>query len=186
MKGRRDFEEKYYIYSANPNLKDEEIAAEFDSKKWSEIQEISPTSNALKTASEVIHQKVLQFAVLLGLCNHKFYGKAESAPIKLLPQFREELKNILATYEPQDVFNADECSLYYRMESSFSLLTTIRKEYLNNDDFVTTKEVMDDNRIIELINNPDINNNKANNLVEEEPRITFTEVTIFLPYLSCV
>ncbi|CAG8605754.1 4009_t:CDS:2 [Gigaspora margarita] len=421
--------------NTNPNLKDEEIAAEFDcdrstiskilkQKKWSEIQEISPTSNAFKTASpkfsqieralemwigtveqhkltltgEVIRQKALHFAALLGiseeefrasqgwftrfkarigLCNHKFHGEAESAPIELLPQFREELKNILATYEPQDVFNADECSLYYRMESSFSLLTTIRKElqfflrlmqmalknlyplvinkskmpnafrdanitynqlpvdyyynetawmrqnifkkflcnlqskfqiqerrvlllvdgatfhtvdnlneysnihahykcfyirkvindfdigiekpnkidvlqaiwlvnkawntiseetvkncwrhtgilpfrhlveifssnenfenesinifeiieaqreaqeiidltnntnlqqlvqeYLNNDDFVATEEVMDDNQIIELINNPDINNNKADNLVEEEPRITFTE-----------
>src|SRR5260364_14626 len=181
-KQKKDIQEKK---RANPNLKDEEIAAEFDcdrstiskilkQKKWAEIQEILPTSNALKTASpkfpqikralemwigtveqhkltltgEVIRQKALQFAALLGiseeefrasqgwltrfkarigLCNHKFHGEAESAPIELLPQFREELKNILATYEPRDIFNADECGLYYRMESSFSLSTTVRK-----------------------------------------------------------
>ncbi|CAG8795687.1 1105_t:CDS:1, partial [Racocetra persica] len=51
----------------NPNLKDEKIAAEFDcdrstiskilkQKKWSEIQEISPTSNVLKTASSKFFQ----------------------------------------------------------------------------------------------------------------------------------
>lgn len=54
-------------------------------------------------------------------------------------------------------------------------LQQLVQEYLNNDDFVATEEVMDDNQIIELINNPDIDNNKADNLVEEEPRITFTE-----------
>ncbi|CAG8461551.1 21007_t:CDS:2 [Dentiscutata erythropus] len=49
------------------------------------------------------------------------------------------------------------------------------QEYLNNDDFVITEEVMDNNRIIKLINNSDINSNKTDNLVEKEPRITFTE-----------
>ncbi|CAG8790777.1 23188_t:CDS:2, partial [Gigaspora rosea] len=46
--------------------------------------------------------------------------------------------------------------------------------YLDNNDFVTTEEIMDNNRIIEFIINPNVDN-KVNNAVEEEPRISFTE-----------
>ncbi|CAG8832418.1 4866_t:CDS:1, partial [Gigaspora margarita] len=38
--------------------------------------------------------------------------------------------------------------------------------YLDNNDFVTTEKIMDDNRIIEFINNPNINN-KLDKIVEK-------------------
>lgn len=50
----------------------------------------------------------------------------------------------------------------------------LAQEYLNNDEFIITEEVMNDDRIIELINNPDAEDNDDNQ-VEEEPKITFTE-----------
>ncbi|CAG8708030.1 33741_t:CDS:10 [Gigaspora margarita] len=135
---------------SNSNLKDEEIAAEFDcdrtSSKFLQVERafeiwISTVEQHKLTLTDEFASLLgiseeefrasqgwlIRFKARIGLCNHKFYGEAESAPIELLPQFRKELKNILATYEPQDVFNADECGLYYRMESSFSLSTTVRK-----------------------------------------------------------
>ncbi|CAG8845458.1 40145_t:CDS:2, partial [Gigaspora margarita] len=209
----------------NPNLKDEEIAIEFNcdrstvskilkQKKWSEVQETLQISNALKIASpkfpqvekaleiwigsaeqqnliitgDIIHQKALQFAMLL-----------------------EELKVLLAAYEPQNIFNADEC---YYMDPKYTLSTTTKSDrkkdktritilltanadsteklallvintskmpnvfcdanitshnqlpinyyhnerYLDDNDFVTTEEIMNDNRIIKFINNSNVDN----------------------------
>jgi hypothetical protein len=68
-----------------------------------------------------------RFKTRMGLRNHRIHGEAESAPLHLLPQFREELRNVLAQYEPQDIFNADECGLFYRMDSSNTLANASRK-----------------------------------------------------------
>ncbi|CAG8560395.1 20555_t:CDS:2 [Gigaspora rosea] len=179
----------------NPNLKDEEIALEFNcdrstvskilkQKKWSEVQETSQISNALKIASpkfpqvekaleiwigsaeqqnliitgDIIRQKALQFATLLGISdeefkasqgwlacfkarighyNHQIHGESESAPIEFLPQFREELKVLLAAYEPQNIFNADECGLYYRMDPKYTLSTTARSGRIKDKTGIT-------------------------------------------------
>ncbi|CAG8842667.1 46300_t:CDS:2 [Gigaspora margarita] len=104
--------------------KHEEIATEFNcdqsivskilkQKKWSEVQETSQISNALKIASPKFSQveKALEIwissakqqnliiSARIGLYNHQIHGEAESAPIEFLLQFREELKVLLATYE---------------------------------------------------------------------------------------
>lgn len=102
----------------------------------------------LTLTGEVIRQKALEFATLLGVSedefkasegwlsrfkarsgirNYRIHEEAESAPIEFLPQFREELKDLLKSYEPQNIFNADECGLFYRMEPNTSLLTSVRK-----------------------------------------------------------
>ncbi|CAG8819084.1 5470_t:CDS:2, partial [Racocetra fulgida] len=83
---------------------------------------------------EVIRQKALEFAALLGvpksdfkasdswfsrfkarigIQNHRIHREAESALIEFLPQFY--------------IFNADECGLFYCMEPNTSLLTSARK-----------------------------------------------------------
>ncbi|CAG8511521.1 16207_t:CDS:2 [Racocetra fulgida] len=151
---------------------------------------------------DIIRQKALHFATLLnvskeefkasqgwlawfkariGFQNHRIYSKARSAPIELLPQFREKLKNILDTYKPQNIFNTDECGLYYHMKTQiFEIIIAQREaqeiinltdnpdiqqlaqEYLDNDKFIAIEEVMNDNRIIELINNPDTDDNDNN------------------------
>ncbi|CAG8811091.1 15577_t:CDS:2, partial [Gigaspora margarita] len=121
-------------------------------KKCSEVQETSQISNTLKIASskfsqvekaleiwigsaeqqnliitsDIIRQKALQFATLLGLYNHQIQRESESAPIEFLLQFREELKVLLAAYELQNIFNADEYSLYYYMDPKYTLSTTAR------------------------------------------------------------
>ncbi|CAG8739779.1 1230_t:CDS:2, partial [Gigaspora rosea] len=143
----------------NPNLRDEEIATEFQcdrstitkifkQKQWSDARKVSKNANALKITGpkfpqieqalgmwigtaeqrqliltgEVIRQKALEFATALGVPE-----KAESAPVEFLEQFREELKDVLKLYEPQDIFNTDECGLFYCMEPDTSLLTSVRK-----------------------------------------------------------
>ncbi|CAG8834943.1 17513_t:CDS:2, partial [Cetraspora pellucida] len=79
---------------------------------------------------KVICQKALEFAALLGVSESDFKAsdEAESALIEFLPQFREELKDFLKLYEPRDIFNADECGLFYCMEPNTSLLTSVRKD----------------------------------------------------------
>ncbi|CAG8517274.1 9621_t:CDS:2, partial [Cetraspora pellucida] len=60
---------------------------------------------------EVIHQKALEFAALLGVPESDFKASdTESVLIEFLPQFREELKDLLKLYEPRDIFNADKCN----------------------------------------------------------------------------
>ncbi|CAG8822447.1 6125_t:CDS:2, partial [Gigaspora rosea] len=119
-------------------------------KKWFEVQETSQISNALKIASpkfpqvekaleiwigsaeqqnliisgNIICQKALQFATLLGISEEKF--KASQGWLARFKARIEELKVLLATYEPQNIFNADECGLYYRMDSKYTLSTTAK------------------------------------------------------------
>ncbi|CAG8443976.1 3299_t:CDS:2 [Cetraspora pellucida] len=291
--------------------------------KWSEVQETSNTASALRITGpkfpqieqalgmwigtveqqqltltgDVIRQKALYFATLLGvsenefkasegwlsrfkaragLRNYRIHGEAESAPIEFLPHFREELKNLLKAYEPQNIFNADECGItsynqlpvdYYYNEKAWmrqdifkgveepnkiDVLQAIRivktawdavsievikncwrhtgilpfqhlvkifpemettvdedyevqnvqiseidtahreaqeiidltgdtnlkqltQEYLDDNEPIITEEIMDDNRIIELIKNPDKNDDKSEDPVDEEPKITFVE-----------
>jgi hypothetical protein len=70
---------------------------------------------------------VTRFKARAGLRNVRLQGEAESAPIHLLPQFRQELHEVLAQYEPQDIFNADESGLYYRMDSCTTIANASRK-----------------------------------------------------------
>jgi Tc5 transposase DNA-binding domain len=43
------------------------------------------------------------------------HGEAASAPIQLLPEMRTQLQEILSHYHPNDIYNADETGLFYRM-----------------------------------------------------------------------
>ncbi|CAJ0629246.1 1021_t:CDS:2, partial [Entrophospora sp. SA101] len=62
---------------------------------------------------------------------HYKSGEAASAPISELPAFRTELQFIIAQYELSDVYNADETSLYWKLEPHKSLasgpLTGLKK-----------------------------------------------------------
>ena len=50
------------------------------------------------------------------------HGEANSAPLKLLPKFREELQDILKDWALEDIFNCDETALYWKMEPFKSLV----------------------------------------------------------------
>ncbi|CAJ0627132.1 3388_t:CDS:2 [Entrophospora sp. SA101] len=52
---------------------------------------------------------------------HYKSGEVASAPIDDLPTFRAELKSLIAQYDLNDVYNADETALYWKLEPSKSL-----------------------------------------------------------------
>jgi hypothetical protein len=55
------------------------------------------------------------------------HGEAESAPLESIPEARARLKTLLAKYEPDDVYNADETGLFYRMLPNQTLSTDKRR-----------------------------------------------------------
>ncbi|CAG8471595.1 11386_t:CDS:1, partial [Cetraspora pellucida] len=73
---------------------------------------------------------------------------------------------VTAQCEAQEIINLTDSSN----------IQQLAQDYLDNDEFIATEKVMDDNRIIELISNSDVEENNDNPVEEEEPRITFTEV----------
>ena len=46
---------------------------------------------------------------------YKRQGEGASAPLEKIPQFQSELREIIKSYQPEDVYNADETGLYWRM-----------------------------------------------------------------------
>ncbi|RIB21837.1 hypothetical protein C2G38_2298292 [Gigaspora rosea] len=54
-------------------------------------------------------------------------------------------------------------------------LQQITQEYFDYDEFIDTKEALDNERIIEFVKNPVVSDNEPDNFVDEEPKITFTE-----------
>jgi|GraSoiStandDraft_39_1057311.scaffolds.fasta_scaffold394993_2 hypothetical protein len=48
-------------------------------------------------------------------------GEAASAPIHQLPGFRTELQSVISQYDLEDVYNADETGLYWKLEPHKSL-----------------------------------------------------------------
>jgi hypothetical protein len=66
---------------------------------------------------------VWRFKQRNGLKNVKFSGEANSAPIETLPEERIRLRALLAKYNKEDVYNADETGLFFRMEPNQTLST---------------------------------------------------------------
>ncbi|CAG8760349.1 4953_t:CDS:2, partial [Rhizophagus irregularis] len=58
-----------------------------------------------------------------GLQRVKFSGEANSAPIETLPEERVRLRALLAKYDKEDIYNADETGLFFRMEPNQTLST---------------------------------------------------------------
>ncbi|CAG8848674.1 39925_t:CDS:1, partial [Gigaspora margarita] len=54
-------------------------------------------------------------------------------------------------------------------------LQQLTQEYLDDDEPIKTEEAMDDNCIVELVKNPDTGDDKPEDPVDKEPRITFAE-----------
>ena len=66
---------------------------------------------------------VWRFKQRNGLKKVKFSGEANSAPIESLPAERARLRAILARYDKEDIYNADETGLFFRMEPNQTLST---------------------------------------------------------------
>ena len=63
------------------------------------------------------------FKSRFGLHSIVMHGEAASAPLASLDRERVALKRILSNYDPEDIFNADETGLYYRMPPNRTLST---------------------------------------------------------------
>ncbi|CAB4481139.1 unnamed protein product [Rhizophagus irregularis] len=66
---------------------------------------------------------VYRFKKRNGLQRVKFSGEANSAPIETLPEERVRLRALLAKYDKEDIYNADETGLFFRMEPNQTLST---------------------------------------------------------------
>jgi len=106
----------------------------------------------------ILQQKALEFAQMLniedkiqlsngwvwrfkqrnGLKKVKFSGEANSAPIESLPAERARLRAILARYDKEDIYNADETGLFFRMEPNQTLSTgaIARRKMVRNLSFL--------------------------------------------------
>jgi len=66
---------------------------------------------------------VYKFKQRNGLQKVNFSGEANSAPLETLPEERARLCTILAKYNKEDIYNADETGLFFRMEPNQTLST---------------------------------------------------------------
>ncbi|CAB4477464.1 unnamed protein product [Rhizophagus irregularis] len=64
---------------------------------------------------------VYRFKVRNGLQKVNFSGEANSAPLETLPEERLRLRTLLAKYNEEDIYNADETGLFFRMEPNHTL-----------------------------------------------------------------
>ena len=58
-----------------------------------------------------------------GLRKIKYSDEANSAPIESLPEERARLHTILAKYDKENIYNADETGLFFRMKPNQTLST---------------------------------------------------------------
>jgi len=52
---------------------------------------------------------------------YRITGEANSAPVEDLSTYRQELQSLISQYNLEDVYNADETALYWKLEPSKSL-----------------------------------------------------------------
>ena len=50
------------------------------------------------------------------LRQYNIHGEAASAPIENLEEMRENLRQVLGNYSPEDIFNCDETGLFWKMK----------------------------------------------------------------------
>jgi Tc5 transposase DNA-binding domain/Fission yeast centromere protein N-terminal domain len=58
-----------------------------------------------------------------GLKKIIMHGEAASAPLENLPEERRKLQELLSNYNPEDIYNADETGLFYRLLPNQTLST---------------------------------------------------------------
>ena len=66
---------------------------------------------------------VYRFKKRHGLQKIKYSGEANSAPLESLSEERLKLQRLLSGYNKEDIYNADETGLFFRMEPNQTLST---------------------------------------------------------------
>jgi hypothetical protein len=72
---------------------------------------------------------VYRFKKRNGIHKIKLSGEANSVPIESLPEERTRLRALLAKYDKEDIYNADETGLFFRMEPNQTLGTSPTSGY---------------------------------------------------------
>jgi hypothetical protein len=62
-----------------------------------------------------------KFKVRNGIKAFRLHGEANSGPIENLPEERRKLRELLSEYRTEDIYNADETGLFYRMAPNQTL-----------------------------------------------------------------
>jgi hypothetical protein len=58
---------------------------------------------------------IFKFKLRNDLRAYRLHGEANSAPLQTLPIQRQKLREILSRYDPDNIYNADETGLFFRM-----------------------------------------------------------------------
>ncbi|CAB4417211.1 unnamed protein product [Rhizophagus irregularis] len=74
-------------------------------------------------AVTILQQKGLELAQMLNISEDQFLGEASSAPLATLPEERLKLRNLLAAYNKEDIYNADKTGLFFRIKPDQTLGT---------------------------------------------------------------
>ena len=85
--------------------------------------ELARTLNIGEDQLKFTNGWVWRFKQRNGLQKVNFSGEANSAPLATLPEERVRLRALLAKYDKEDIYNADETGLFFRMEPNQTLST---------------------------------------------------------------
>ncbi|GBC13711.2 tigger transposable element-derived protein 6-like [Rhizophagus irregularis DAOM 181602=DAOM 197198] len=114
---------------------------------------------------------VYRFKKRNGLQRVKFSGEANSAPIETLPEERVRLRALLAKYDKEDIYNADETGLFFRMEPNQTLSTG-----------AVAGRKMDKSRVSVLFCANATGSHKIRPLKKEKPAVDLTNIElVYLP-----
>lgn len=83
------------------------------------------------------HGWLARFKTRHGIRQIKPHGEAESAPLDTFPDARKGLQEIISKYRFDDVFNADETELFWRLLPDKTLSTTQRADKKSAKDRLT-------------------------------------------------
>jgi DDE superfamily endonuclease/Tc5 transposase DNA-binding domain/CENP-B N-terminal DNA-binding domain len=72
-----------------------------------------------------------------GLKSYRMHGEAGSSPLENLPAFRQQIREKLALFDLENIFNADETALFFRMLPTQTLATTAQKGTKKDKERVT-------------------------------------------------
>ncbi|CAG8734667.1 10049_t:CDS:1, partial [Racocetra fulgida] len=96
----------------------------------------------------------------------KIFPELEPVPNDDLKAQIIQISEIITTqHEAQEVIDLTEDSH----------LRQLTQDYLDNDESIEIEEALDDERIIELVKNLIVNDNRSDDQVNKEPKITFAE-----------
>jgi hypothetical protein len=76
-----------------------------------------------KKSLSLSHGWLMGFKQRNHLRSFVLHGEANSAPLEVLPQQRKFFQELLSSYELENIYNADETGLFYRMTSNQTLAT---------------------------------------------------------------